>query len=498
MSITVFLSNSKIQIVSGTSGKNSANVQQYYEMTAPEGSILNGVVTDAVSLSNAIRNFWHENRLPNSDVRLCINSQQFIVKLLEIPKLGRNKSVDYVKREFADVERAQDPVIGFFRVGVNEKNKTDVICAELAEYEFLDTYKKIFAEAGISIQGISSAVGSAVNMLQKSQYIKESTSVVLILDDKTLTSIFFVDGRYYYSSSTRIFNEYGTDSFGSDVSAVVSRLIQFANAQQITSRITDVYLGGFQQGDLEICSREIGLVDASIRTSELVPPANMFIGTATKFREMVYPAAGLYRHENEHNIIDGLNRKTNQQVRQKELLKKAIPFIAVTGVMAAILAALIIVNASKNSYADSLNQQLTDPVLVQNAADYNTEEAKSSDLKIKSSALSALSTNIHSYPYPNSKVVQVINDCASGLASVEVESYEASTGLLVVRTTSLQGGTMDDQVKVINEFIAKLMQNDTFTDVNYTGYNYDDQSQLYNINVNCCLSENAGKEGSGS
>ena len=89
----------------------------------------------------------------------------------------------------------------------------------------------------------------------------------------------------------------------------------------------------------------------------------------------------------------------------------------------------------------------------------------------------------------------MVEDCANGLASVDVQSYDAATGILSVKTTSLQGGSMNDQVSVINQFIARLMQNDTFTNVTYTGYDYDETSQLYNINVSCALSENAGKGG---
>lgn len=498
MSLTVFLSNSKIQIVSGTSSKNGAGIQKYYELTAPQGSILNGVVTDSTALSAALKSYWQENGLQKSGVWLCINSQQFVVKLIEMPKLNQGKAAEYVKREFADVERAQDPVIGFFRVDTNSKNKTDVVCAEMAEYEFLDTYKKIFSEAGISLSGISSAVGCAVNMLQKAQYIKDSTSVVLLLDDRTLTSIFFVSGRYYYSTSSRIFNEHGTDAFGSDVSSVVSRLLQFANVQHITEHITDVFLGGFQDMDIETCAREIAMIDPSIRTGELAPPSNVSIGTAAKFREMVYPVSGLYRHENEHNLIEGLNRKTDQQKAKGEILKKAIPFIVTAGVMAVIVAALAVTLALSNGKMSELSAYENDQSRTDALTQYAEEQAKYSELSGKNTELTSLNTNIKSYPLPNSRVVQVVNDCANGLASVEITSYDASTGLLVVKTTSLRGGSMDDQVKVINQFIAKLMENDTFTDVNYTGYAYDDQTQLYNINVNCSLSEKAGKEESAS
>lgn len=497
MGLTVFLSNSKIQILSGSGTKNGAKLSSYYELAAPTGSILNGVVTDAAALTGVLKEFWKSKGLPKSGVRLIVNSQQFIVKMLEIPsRLPKNKAVDYVSREFSDVERTTSPVIGFYKVAANKAANTDIICAELADYDYLDNYKKLFLDAGITLSGISSAVGVAANMLQRMPYIATGTCVVLLLDGASLNSMLFVNGRYYYSSSTRLFSMHGTEAFGRDVSEVVNRLSQFMNAQHLQEKIASIYFGGFDEADLTSSAAGLHALDPSYTISELKQPQSITSSVNIAFPMIVYPTAGLYTAENEVNLISGLTRKTEKQKTTDERLKKALPFIILAGALLVVTLALFVVNVLRVRQLNSLNAQINSTNLQEAVASYDEQEAEAGSLQGQQKAVESLKSSIDSYPYPNSKVTEVIQDCAKDLASVTVTSYDASTGVLSVTATSLSGGTIDEQVLVINQFIAKLMKNSYFTNVTYTGYSYNDSTSLYDINVSCALSESAGKEAS--
>ena len=68
-------------------------VRNVYTMKTPEGSILNGVITDAAALSSALKDFWKTNRLPKTGIQLIVNSPQFMVRLMEIPTLSPQKSL---------------------------------------------------------------------------------------------------------------------------------------------------------------------------------------------------------------------------------------------------------------------------------------------------------------------------------------------------------------------------------------------------------------------
>ena len=45
MSTIVYLSNQQVQVVTGSPGKAKIRIEQSFEAQAPEGSIINGIVT---------------------------------------------------------------------------------------------------------------------------------------------------------------------------------------------------------------------------------------------------------------------------------------------------------------------------------------------------------------------------------------------------------------------------------------------------------------------
>ena len=65
--------------------------------------------------------------------------------------------------------------------GNDKKTKKTQVCAELAEYDFIDTYNQIFTDAGITLSQVNSGVGMAVNLLQRTEEIKGKTVVVMLL-----------------------------------------------------------------------------------------------------------------------------------------------------------------------------------------------------------------------------------------------------------------------------------------------------------------------------
>jgi hypothetical protein len=69
---------------------------------------------------------------------------------------------------------------------------------------------------------------------------------------------------------------------------------------------------------------------------------------------------------------------------------------------------------------------------------------------------------------------------------VTFESFQADEGLV---TVTAKAENVDD----INKFIRELNGEDIFNKVDYTGYSYDEQTQLWDIHVTCTLTEAAGR-----
>ena len=69
MSEVVFLSNTNIQIASGSSASDGVKVSKLISSPLPEGAVLNGVVMDQEKLTEAIKLAWQANKLPNLRLR---------------------------------------------------------------------------------------------------------------------------------------------------------------------------------------------------------------------------------------------------------------------------------------------------------------------------------------------------------------------------------------------------------------------------------------------
>ena len=74
MSVTVFLSNTNIQIVVGAPSSNGATVNRFVSVGIPSGAVLNGVVMDDNALVTALQECWRINKLPKGEVTLILNS----------------------------------------------------------------------------------------------------------------------------------------------------------------------------------------------------------------------------------------------------------------------------------------------------------------------------------------------------------------------------------------------------------------------------------------
>lgn len=487
MALTVYLSNTEIQILSGAGTSKNVTVRNVYTMKTPEGSILNGVITDAAALSSALKDFWKTNRLPKTGIQLIVNSPQFMVRLMEIPTLSPQKSLAFLKREFVDIERTKKPVIGFFVMGNDKKTKKTQVCAELAEYDFIDTYNQIFTDAGITLSQVNSGVGMAVNLLQRTEEIKGKTVVVMLLDGMTLTSILFVKGEYYYSSSTRLFSDHGTPEFGREIAGVVSQLEQFTKAQHVEDVITEVAVGGIENEDEEPCRDALTAQEPDSDIHIIIQPKNVTLqDPSLPFQKIVYPTAGLMKLEGHQNVLALVREMSPKAEKRKAAIRKYAPYAFVTAALVIATLVLVVLNMMRGSYLGELNDYNTNPSNLSAASEYDAEASKAAILTQHDDGLKLLARNINSYPWMNSTVAAEINSSASGLADVVINSYDAASGVLSMKATA-------SNVESINQFIAKLMQSSLFTDVAYTGYTWQESSNNWAINVTTTLSENAGK-----
>lgn len=485
--ISIYLSNNQVQIVVGTGTKNKVTVKQCYCGYIAEANLINGVITNEAEFTEEIRELWEKYKLPKRQVGLVIDSTRFISRTATIPKLNRKKSEEIVRREFADVEEREDPLYDYMVLEDVEHTKMQQVLGTTVDRSFIEGFADIFEHLGIQITFVDLALSGAIRLLRLHPALQSKTCVIQVLDGDNLVSFLFINGKYKYSNSSRLFSEHGTSEFGVEIGRNVSSIVQFNASEKSEYEITDVYFAGFAPEDLSVCMEHIRALNLE---AQVLPDAPNFTlrGASQKESESlgnyVYAIGGL--------LPQGMNfytkYKKNSKLEEQKKKRRAVvvPLCILVGVLILASGVLIGSNLLLQRQVDELQVYVDQPLRVE-------QYQKSVELKKKNEKLlhdigkdtMALQV-LQSYPKPNSQILNAVTACAAGQVGITVDSYISETGIYSFIATA-------NNVMEINQFIARLEQVKAFAKVDYTGYQFLDEKNVYNITVSCYLSETAGK-----
>ena len=484
MSVTVFLSNTNIQIVVGSGTKGGAKVKRLVSVGVPNGAVLNGVVMDESALVTAIKECWKLNKLPKSNVTLILNSPQLRANIINMPLLPDKKTNDFVQRESKDA-RLDKSISAWYLIEKNAKAKTQKVISETADAKFINTYVEIFNRAGIRLIDMHDGVTLAIGLLKGAT--RNKTVVYMILDGTSLVTIFFSKGQYFYHSTKRVFNQPGSAEFAKEIFGAISEIRQFASAQKLDDAIEEIRFAGLGDQQVVRLSEDLGDFDANINLSSVSCPTYVRSKDGLKqFPYYVYPIAGLSKLSPTRLDIMTANRKAEDKfVRRKKALKWILPAGGFLLLLVFAYATLFTINYLKQGQLKELNQANSDPEILENVSRYEEITDVITNVGSRQGGLDLLHLYLDSYPIPDYEVNRIIKNAADKYGVLVIfNSYNASSGVFSITAQS-------EEVEKINMFIADLMKMDTFEKVDYTGYNAiidRNGNSGWQINVVCSLS----------
>ncbi|MBO6016288.1 MAG: hypothetical protein J6P60_06890 [Lachnospiraceae bacterium] len=489
MGLTVYLSNTDIEVVRGNSTGKGVTVSRVHSIQMPEGCFLNGVITDPEVLEAALLGMWKRHRLPRKGIRLVINTPQISVRVLDMPIMSRSKADVYLAREFEERSGERKRLLGFYVIGTDQKTRTMKVCTEIADVEFIANYVNVFEGAGIELKEINSGIGVSINFLKKLKFAPDVDSVVMLRDGMTVTAIYLVKGEYFYSTTARIFHDSGTLEFAAELSNTISQIVQFSKSEKVEGTISHIYLAGMTADDSQNVERAI-----SLNLSEQMTVQNIKTMSSVRYHSMLnsletlfYPTAGLMTLTDHRNLLKAYGKgDAAGRDKQVKVLKLAIPYMLVFLLMLVITIARAVTYSHKQIELLGLNAYNTNPDNLEGAARYDEAAAKVSVYTDHVNGLRLLSRNKDSYPLPTSEIRQVIEYAVRGLGEVTIDSYDSAKGVIGI-TAKFR------DVEMVNTFIDRLDSEDCFYEVNYTGYSEINSSGQWVANLECSLSEFAGR-----
>ncbi len=489
MAYTVYLSNTDIEVVKGQSNGKAVSVSHVYSEQMPEGSFLNGVITDPEGVEYALSGMWNKYKLPKKGIRLVINTPQISVRVIDMPIMSQSKADIYLQREFEERSGERKRLLGFYVISRNKKNKTMKVCTELADVDFIANYVNVFAGAGITLTEINSGIGVSVNFLKRLSFANDTNCVVMLRDGMTVTAIYLVKGEYFYSTTTRTFNNPGTLEFASEISNTVSQIEQFSKSQNVEDSISQIYLGGMTIEDSTNVERAVAM-----NLSENITVFNISVMRGVSFSystdsldALFYPTAGIMTLSEHWNLLKMYGKgEIIDTTKRSKIIYLVIPYVAAFVIMLGITVSRSISYSNKKRELQELKDYNTNISNIMGAAEYDEAASKVSLYSDHVNGLRLLEKNIDSYPFPTSEIEKIIEGAALGLGDVTVNNYNADKGVVGITARF-------SEVDTVNTFIDRLNDNNCFYEINYTGYSEINSSGQWVANLECILSEDAGR-----
>lgn len=477
MSVILYLSNKLVQVIEAKGKGKTVCVQQVFQEEAPEGSIINGIITDEETFVAWIKTFFTKHKLPGKEISLVVNSSQFNHKVLEFPN---NISDAEIKKmipfEFAE-NRTEETLFTYYVLEREKNSKMQSVLATAVEREFLLSYIHLFKQAGIEISSIDSEINSLVRLFSNSPEIQGKTCLVQVLDGREVISMLFVRGTYYYSQKNRLFNQDSMEELQKELLSIRDMLFQFVTSQQIKEPIQTIYLCGNGQQDLiqEMPEDKKFLGEKVILKEKTVKKKNI---------EFMYPIGILLGKKQGIGFFKQLKQEQKEKRKKKEIFKLLLPSLTVIAI------SLLITAFLGNKYLSGMQElrKLESDIQESNGAhaSYNMSLASTEAMKAKIALVEEIWSRLMSYPVINSYVEQLISSCAGDEVSVELTGFQRDSGVLTLEAQA-------KDVRNISGFIAKLQEQEIFEAVEYSGFTYVTGADNYNIHVVCCMAEGAGR-----
>lgn len=483
MSTILYLSNRLVQAVE-IRGKNFCVVCQ--DM-APEGSIINGIITDEEVFLDWIKKFFVQNKLPRKECTLVVNSTQLNYRVLELPKAGNTEIRRMIEGEFAD-SRTENTIFAYHVLEGASQGKMQRILAVSGEKQFIEAYVHLFIQAGIELAAVLPALSNFVRRFMEASEIQKKNCIVQILDEQEIISILFVKGVYQYSQRDRIFVIEDQDALAAKAGEVVDRLIQFASSQHIENPIETLYLCGQNQEELKIAIEENVHFTQEI-VSQIFKDDNIKVkikNQGDKKAGFVYPIGNLQKSEKQLDFLRQLKADSKENAKRKSMAMLMLPAAVVLALCLVITVFLGSKYISGNRELKHLQDIMQDAEMVENHTTYELADANIKKMEQKMQEAEGLWEHLLSYPTFNSGIKDVLLECAGSEVALEIKSFNRDSG--VVTLSAAAGNVMN-----INEFIGKLQEQEIFEAVEYSGYTLETGKDSYSIHVVCVMAEGAGR-----
>ncbi|MBR5360284.1 MAG: hypothetical protein IK123_05270, partial [Lachnospiraceae bacterium] len=352
--------------------------------------------------------------------------------------------------------------------------------------DYVSDCASIFTQAGLKLSAIYSDGSNLITLCAATSAKRLSTFVLLVADAMTLSTILWVNGSFNYGNTVRCFFDQGTPEYAGDVARSISQLTQFMKSSQTEAELQGIEIAGVNPKDLPMYAEAIEAMGTTAPVKLYTPSGGA--STDPELQKYLHTVSGLYgAYKSQDFLTKALrHKKDTANAGLNATLKLFVPSFIVLIIMSVIFIAMTVIKRGKVQQLEVLNEYNERPDVMMSASLFDAIQARTDFLVAQYNAITEIDEDILTYPCGNTEVMQVFRTCAAGYAEIEFGAFDAQSGSLSITAKA-------SEVEQINKFIRRLMDDPTFNEVDYTGYDYDDGEGQWRINITTTLAESVGR-----
>lgn len=472
---SVFLSNNTVFIAGGAEGKSLPRHAKSIIYRMPEGSLLNGMITNEQELTEQLRELWRERALPKDHVRLVLESSHFSVKTLAVPKMKEKEVCGVVLREFAEMEQYEEKLYDHAVFKEIEGGGQDIL-AVMVNRSYIEGWQKIFHDIGVELERITVSRETMTRYFASCGQLRQGAYVLILLDDMILTSVLWIDGRLVSADRKRVFSEVGSEEFYTEISRSVSSIRQYYISQKKSGKLSKLFLCGFKEQDVGRCQESLDRFELDMQVESFKEP----------YADNVMAAGGLITAKKPVNMLRVWKEKKKEDKGIGTFVKKAVPVLVLLAACVLVTAGLMVGSSMRMKKATEISEYLTDTELVQEKMLVESLKRDIGSMERMILQSKQVREMKNSYPAADSRVTDKIRSAADHNMTVRIVSYSAETGELNVEIRT-------PVVESVNRYVSALQDTGMFVKVGYSGYGYLEGEGNYQVQVSCILRGSAGR-----
>ncbi|KNZ43119.1 pilus assembly protein PilM [Acetobacterium bakii] len=474
MQTIVYFSNNGIQVLQGGIKSGKLTIRNFKSLPIEEGALINGVITNEEALRTTIAAAMEENGDLFKNISLLIDSSLIMTKNIEVPKLNKKALLALAASEFEDAAgNYENLIVDYSSIpGVNGQN---MFCCAV-EKNVLDPYVALFESLKVKIKSIDVGLNAIIKYVSGTRDYHGMTFALNLVDGNNLLSLLFENGRYIFSTRSRLMADRGTEAFASELSTRLSSLIQFNKSEKSEHTLVMSLYAGLDEYELN--SLKTLVFDPDLKLFIIPQTPNILVTFNVEdtfdFGGYLYPISGFFAGKSDINLMRAY-RESNLVKKESNVKYKALylPIGLAVFFLGAFLT-FFILNLRMEKNLEWINQYINDEQVQAEYTQAQTLDAQIAIINEQIASMESINQAIASNPQLVSEKLNRVQTLTNGVIALNTMTYDGTTGAL--NMTAIANNEQEAAL-----YIERLKATGYFTQIVYGGYSQLEMTRTQTI-----------------